>query len=177
MKPSSFKPVKMVCGLIGSSRPVFERSEARLMEAFGPLDSSSPEWPFAFTDYYEKEMGKDLIRRFVSFERLIAPESLADIKLRTNALENEIRKELRAGLRVINLDPGYITAAALFMATAKDFSHRVPLQKGIYAHLEFLFGKNEIRFLDWTYPDFHSPPCREYFLKVRRIYLKQLHRL
>ena len=76
--------------------------------------------------------------------------------------------------RIVNLDPGYFTAAALIMATAKDFSHRVPLRDGIYAHLEFLYSKNGIRRLDWTYPDFANPGYEAYFLEVRRAYLRQL---
>jgi hypothetical protein len=74
----------------------------------------------------------------------------------------------------VNLDPGYMTASALIMATAKDFSHRIPLQKGIYAHLELLFGKNDVKTLSWTYPDYRTEEYHRYFLEVRKIYLKQI---
>jgi hypothetical protein len=57
------------------------------------------------------------------------------------------------------------------MATAKDFSHRVPLGSGIYAHLEFLFTRTGVKTLDWTYPDFRREPCQEFFRSVRELYL------
>jgi hypothetical protein len=74
----------------------------------------------------------------------------------------------------VNIDPGYLTASALVMATAKDFSHRIPLGQGIYAHLEFLFTRTGVKILDWTYPDFRRRPCQEFFRAVRAIYLTDL---
>jgi len=91
-------------------------------------------------------------------------------------LEEEIREEFQALHRIVNIDPGYLTPASLIMATAKDFSHRIPLQNGIYAHLEFLFGKDKIHTLNWTYPDFKCKGYQEYFLEVRRLYLSQLNK-
>jgi hypothetical protein len=172
--PQPFTAVKLICGIIASQDLAISRSEERLAEAYGPLDSRSPLFSFDFTDYYEKQMGKNLKRKFLSFQKLIEPESLSAIKLDTNRLEEEIREELNIPNRAVNLDPGYLTSASLIMATAKDFSHRIPLQNGIYAHLEFLFGKDEIRVLDWTYPDFRCRGYQDYFLGLRRLYLSQL---
>jgi hypothetical protein len=73
----------------------------------------------------------------------------------------------------VNLDPGYVTAAALIMATAKDFAHRIPLREGIYAHLEFLFSRTGIKTLDWTYPDLRGDGYLEFFRDVRARYLEQ----
>lgn len=173
-EPKPFPPVKLICGIIASKDSCFKRAEERLVELCGPLDLSSPLFEFVFTDYYEKEMGRNLKRRFLSFSRLISPEELSKIKIQTNALEQEIREEMKAGQRVVNLDPGFLTSAALIMATAKDFSHRIPLQDGIYAHLEFLFGKKEVRRLSWTYPDYETEGYQKFFLEVRQIYLSQI---
>ena len=59
------------------------RCEA-LSEKYGKADFISAPVPFAYTDYYAKEFGGSLIRRFVAFDRLIRPDSLPDIKLWTN---------------------------------------------------------------------------------------------
>jgi hypothetical protein len=107
----------------------------------------------------------------MSFRRLGTPESLPSLKLRAIALEEALRRESRAAGRPVNIDPGYVTASALIMATAKDFSHRVPLGGGIYAHLELLFTKSGIRTLDWTYPDMRREVFGEFFREVRRAYL------
>jgi len=188
----SFPPVKLMCGIIAACDEHFIRAEEKLAGLYGPIDSQSARFAFDLTNYYEVEMGPGLKRGFISFDRLIDPSGLAAIKIRTNGLEKEIAAEFgtdrqhgrrgrlghqeRPGRRsrIVNLDPGYLTAAALIMATAKDFSHRIPLQEGIYGHLEFLFTKTGIRRLDWTYPDFAQEGYQAYFLSLRREYLRRL---
>lgn len=158
-----------------TSDPVcFEYAEGQLSERFGSVDLKSPAVAFDTTDYYDQEMGRGLRRSFLSFERLIRPEDLSDIKRATNALEESVREHFGSGRRVVNLDPGFLTAAALIMATAKDFSHRVPLRNGIYAHLEFLFHKTGVQLLPWTYPDLRGDRYGEFFIEARRVYLAQL---
>jgi hypothetical protein len=171
----AFRPVKLVAGIIFREEPVLARASAGLERLFGPCDHRSACFPFDTTDYYEAEMGPGLKRLFLSFRHLVGPEQLPDIKLRTNALERELQAGLGAAGRPANIDPGFLTASALIMATAKDFSHRVPLRDGVYAHLELLFTKEGIRFLDWTYPDFKKKPgYGEFLLEVRQTYLAQL---
>jgi len=169
-----FSPVKLICGIIASQENFFKKAEERLIELYGSVDNQSPLFEFDFTDYYEKQMGKNLKRKFLSFENLISPEKLSEIKLRTNKLEEEIRGEFKADYRVVNLDPGYLTPSALIIATAKDFAHRIPLKHGIYAHLELLFSKKGVKTLDWTYPDFKTEAYQQFFMEVRRVYLNQL---
>lgn len=172
--PKPFSPVKLVCGVIAARDPFFDLAVRRLEEIFGSADARSPRCAFDLTDYYEKQMGPGLARMFLSFDRLIRPEDLSDIKLRTNALEREVQVHFHEERRIVNLDPGYLTSAALVMATAKDFSHRIPLQKGIYAHLEFLFHQNGHQSLSWTYPDLRGDRYKAFFLEVREIYTSQL---
>jgi len=170
----SFSLVKLICGLIASRKEVFKRAEERLCHLYGEIDLQSQLFQFNFTDYYEKQMGKGLKRKFLSFVELIKPERLSEIKLETNRLEEEIRKEFKARRRIVNLDPGYLTSSALIMATAKNFAHRIPLQHGIYAHLELLFTRKEVKILDWTYPDFKTKGYQQFFLKAREVYLDQM---
>lgn len=169
-----FKPVKLICGVIFSDNEARNRASMLLVEEFGPADLVSPDFPFNFSSYYEPEMGPNLKRCFLSFERLIRPEILPEIKHWTNRIEARIQEEWGRPGRPVNLDPGYLTASALIMATTKDFSHRIPLRDGIYAHLEFLFTRKGIKTLDWTYPDFRPPVYHDFFLKVRSVYLEQI---
>ncbi len=173
-EPKPFSPAKLICGIIAGSESFFQIVEERLTLLFGVVDAASPIFSFDLTDYYEKQMGVDLKRKFLSFKKLIRPEKLYRIKLMTNELEDVIRDAFQADRRAVNIDPGYLVSSALIMATAKNFSHRIPLQHGIYAHLEFMFGKDEIRTLSWTYPDYKNEDCQNFFLEVRRIYLAQL---
>lgn len=166
-----FPEVKLICGIIANQPQIFKRVEDLLVDFYGPVDLSSEFFPFDFTDYYKKQMGSGLKRKFISFFHLISPERLSEIKIKTNSLEEKIKKEYQTKQRVVNLDPGYLTASALIMATAKDFAHRIPLQKGIYAHLELLFKKKRVEILRWTYPDYKTKGYQNFFLEVRKKYL------
>ena len=172
--PRDFVPAKLVCGVIFGRAALYDRARELLVGLHGPVDFESPAFPFDLTDYYEKDMGAGLERRFMSFRRLVDPADLPVIKIATNALEEKVASEAGGRARPVNIDPGYVTASALVMATAKDFAHRIPLGRGIYAHLELLFTRTGVRFLDWTYPDVRREgPC-SFFLAVRKECLEQL---
>jgi len=173
-QPKAFASVKLVCGVIYKEEALYEEVRRRLIGEWGPVDMESPAFAFDLTDYYQPEMGTALQRKFMSFSRLVAPEILPQVKFRTIELEEAVRRETGAAGRPVNIDPGYLTASALVMATAKDFSHRIPLERGIYAHLEFLFTKTGVKTLDWTYPDYRRGPCQEFFRTVRELYLRRL---
>jgi len=170
----NFKPVKLLCGIIYAREAILEKAVKILTAKFGQIDLQSQSFPFSFTDYYEPQMGQNLKRCFLSFKELISPSQLPQIKIETNNLEAEFKPLFPDLQRSINLDPGYLTASALIMATTKDFAHRVPLSQGIYAHLELLFTKKGVKLLEWTYPDFHQSEYHAFFLNVRQIYLAQL---
>lgn len=175
--PRPFAPAKYLCGVLSSEPRFFDAAEAGLAALFGPVERRSERYGFDGTAYYAAEMGGGPLRReFLSFRDLAAPDRLAEFKLATNGLEGEIRRAAGVGFRAVNLDPGYLTGAALVMATAKDFAHRIPLGRGIYAHLELLFGREGVRTLDWTYPDMRRAEPREFLLAVRRDLLLALRR-
>lgn len=169
--PRPFSPARLVVAVI-SSRPA-ERApvHARLETLFGPIDFESPQVDFSFTDYYDREMGRPLARWFLSFERLVGPEALADIKLRTNALEAEIA---RGGGRTFNLDPGLLTLARFTLATTKESAHRIPLTDGIYGDLTLKYEKGAFRPLPWTYPDYRSEAYLAVFADLRERLRAQL---
>ena len=62
----------------------------------------------------------DLMRRMVSFEKLISPDVLPAIKLATNAIEHRLADD--QGKRKINIDTGYIALSHLVLATCKGFA-------------------------------------------------------
>lgn len=173
-QPREFAPVKLICGVIYKEAALYDEVRKRLEAEWGRADSESGAFPFDLTGYYEDEMGGGLVRRFLSFEALVPPQSLPEAKLWAIELEAMVREERGVTGRPANIDPGYLTASAVVMATAKDFAHRVPLARGIYAHLELLFTRTGVRTLDWTYPDLRREPPQGYFREVREIYLRQL---
>jgi hypothetical protein len=169
-------PVKLIMGMITSHRELFQSVESPLSQAFGIIDFRSEVIPFDYTDYYADEMGTDLLRKFISFEKLIQPEELVDIKISTNRLEKSFLY-LGSDRRRINLDPGYVSAAKLVLASTKDHIHRVYLQKGIYAETTLRMENRSFRPWQWTYPDYRSDKYIAIFNQIRRIYMEQLRNM
>jgi hypothetical protein len=98
----------------------------------------------------------------------VAPESLPDIKLRTNEIETSL---LGDGKRRVNIDPGLLSQERFVLATGKNFTHRVYLRAGIHADLTLVYQKGAYSPLPWTYPDYREPEFLHY-LKVLRKKLK-----
>jgi hypothetical protein len=165
------KPVKLIMSLISSDDRFLHRAIEVLGERYGEVDFTSDILPFDFTDYYCAEMGEGLFRRFVTFGPLIPRERLVRIKQETNGIEEQFAVE---GKRRINIDPGYICAEHLILATTKGYAHRPYLGEGIHADLTLIYHKGGFRPLDWTYPDYASSKVREILQGVRKRYVKGL---
>lgn len=164
-KPSS---VKLFIGAIFANEDIALKAKDALAHKFGPIDFESAVMKFDFTDYYEKEMGKGLRRQFFSFRKAISPERIVKIKLFTNRLEQYFAQE---SSRSINLDPGYLSAAKVVLASCKNYYHRIYLGSGVYAELAMYFQHGEFCFFPWTYPDYKSPEYLDAFLAIRKLYL------
>ncbi|MFH1594156.1 MAG: DUF4416 family protein [Candidatus Omnitrophota bacterium] len=169
--PVKHIPVKLIVGLISNRPSSFVFTKRHLERRFGRVDMEMEAVDFSFTRYYDEEFGVKLKRRFLSFEKPIMLEGNHKIKLFTGVLEE--RQSVK-GARVINIDPGYISPSKLVLFTTKDRSHRVYIDKGIYAELELMFSKGSFRPLEWTFMDFRQACYVEYFNSVREIYLEQI---
>ena len=165
--------VKLVCGILYHDEVWLVPCLRDLVERFGEIDFRSATLPFEYTDYYFEEMGKPLVRVFVSFLRLFDSEALLDAKLFTGELEGKYGGS-SGGRRVINLDPGYLNGSAFVLATSKNYAHRIHLGKGVFAQQELLFERKRTRTLDWTYPDYRSFEYQDVLRRIRQIYLRQL---
>ena len=172
-------PLRVTVMLLDRRRIVVHRIPRRagnaLTRLYGEIDWESDPIPFDFTDYYEEEMGTGLLRKFVSFATLIDPGKLAEVKIRTNGLEQELAMDTGGQRRRrINLDPGYVDASRLVLATTKNVAHRICLGQGIYAEVTLTFRKKGCAYFDWTYPDYRSDRYTGLLCEIRRRYLDQV---
>jgi hypothetical protein len=165
------RPVKLIMGFITSDDRLFHLAVEVLAARYGEVDFASECLPFDWTAYYTQEMGEGLFRRFCTFRPLIPRDALVRIKHETNELEGRFAE---AGRRGINIDPGYVCAEHLILATTKGYTHRPYLGAGIYADLTLIYRAGEFRPLEWTYPDFASVQLREMLQGIRERYLQQL---
>ncbi len=164
-------PVKLTTSIFSADETLIAVIRGALGNCFGAIDYQSEFLPFEHTSYYAREFGEGLLRQFVAFANLIAPQRLAEVKLTTNELEAAWTV---AGRRRVNLDPGYISLGKLVLATTKDYSHRVYLRQGIYAEVTLRYRHGAFEPWEWTYPDYASPPYLRICEDIRRIYLAQL---
>ncbi len=170
----SHLPVKLVLPAIYSDRKTYNELVNRMMEKYGETDYQSEEIPFDQTEYYVKEMGFPLYRRFHAFKRLIAVESLVDIKKQTNAYEMERAVD---GKRKVNLDPGYLSLGKLVLATTKNHQHRLYIRNGIFEEITLYYRNKRWNHFEWTYPDYRQESFKNIFLHIREIYYEQIQEL
>ncbi len=166
------QPVKLICGMLAASEPLLDTAAEALIEVYGPADLRSDVWAFDFTDYYQPQMGSELKRQFLAFERLIDPGELAAVKIHTNELEARFADSADVP-RPVNLDPGYLTPARLILASCKDFAHRIYIGRGIYAEVTLQY-RGGWQKLDWTFPDYASQRYAAFMTEARNILISQL---
>ncbi|MGA2330316.1 MAG: DUF4416 family protein [Syntrophales bacterium] len=170
-KPRPAEAVKLLMSHIYADGNLLKSILEALSEHYGDIDFVSARIPFHYTDYYTEEMGSPLERRFIFFDTLIRPESLPDVKLCTNDIED---KTSEGGKRRANIDPGYMSQAHLILATGKGYTHRPYLRAGVYADLALIYMGKSFQPLSWTYPDYGEKPVIEMFNRIRSKYLMQL---
>jgi len=170
-RPKEPRPVKLVVSVFSSRRDLIGKALESMAEKYGTPDFISSFLPFDYTDYYEPEMGAPLERRFASFEELVMPDVLPDVKIFTNSIEENLSLE---GKRRVNMDPGYLSEFHLILATGKGYAHRPYLRDGIYADLTLIFRNRVFHPLEWTYPDYRSKAVTDVLMKVREKYVLQL---
>lgn len=170
--------VKLICGMLSSDSDLLRRAAQLLARRFGGIDLRSEVWPFHETDFYEDEMGANLLRQFISFSRLINPGQLAEIKHEANALEQEFaaHSPLDAVSRPVNLDPGYVGGGKLVLATTKDRAHRIYIGNQLYAEVTLQYARDEWRIQPWTYPDYRRAEYHQFFNQVRKRLLDERDR-
>ncbi|HSF58887.1 MAG TPA: DUF4416 family protein [Candidatus Binatia bacterium] len=167
------RPAKYFVGLLSSDIELFDAVEIDLTAIFGAIDCRSETWPWNVSRFYEKEMGTDLLRRFVSFSQLASPGNLAEIKLQTQRVEEKYRRPEQNSRRV-NVDPGYLEAGKVVLASTKNAGHRIYLQSGIYAETTLIYYGGAYHASPHTYPDYLWDETRSFLTRLRSDYLGQL---
>jgi hypothetical protein len=173
------KPAKLIISIITSDKCLFSLYKEELIKRFGEVDMESNTQPFNFTDYYEKEFGKNLMQKLFSFSALIRLNELAEIKIITNGIENNfkngnIENNITRHKRKINLDPGYITLDKFILASTKNGPSRIYLNQGIYAEITLRFINKLFVPCEYTYPNYKTNEYTNFLNSVRLKYKLQL---
>jgi hypothetical protein len=169
------QPVKLIIGILAADQNCLSLAHKAISAKFGTIDLASDVWPFTQTEYYKDETGPNILRQFVSLEKLIDPGNLAKIKHAANKLEQKLARSLKMPLpRPVNLDPGLIEPSKLVLATTKNYSHRIYIGHKMFAEVTLIYEKGAWRHFDYTYPDYRQQCYHDFFTKVRTRLLEQL---
>jgi hypothetical protein len=163
------QPVLLLLAAFSRHDDALSWTQCRAESHWGPVALVSQPFAFEQTDYYTASMGAHLKKQFYVFENLIDPATIVEIKHITNAWEVEYAQTADAGVpRPLNLDPGYLAAGKLVLASTKDHAHRVYLSKGIYAEVTLHYRHGLWRPHEWTYPDYRLAENQAFFDRARR---------
>ena len=162
------EPVKLLVALLWAGVQSRDMALEQLELKWGTIDFSGADHPFDVTDYYEKEMGPSLRRRLVSFSRMIPPESLPQVKLACNRIEQRLA---RRGQRRVNLDAGYLDHSKVVLASMKFAGQKIHLGQGVYADLMSRYRKGRYRPLEWAFPDFRDGRYDRDLARIRELFM------
>ena len=73
-------PVKLIVGILAYDQSCLESAVNAVENEFGKIGLTSDVWPFTQTEYYKDETGENILRQFVSFEKLISPDQSAAVR-------------------------------------------------------------------------------------------------
>jgi len=171
LKPNKPHPVKLFAGILYSDENLLNDGLNLLEKEFGTIDFRSRNFEFKVSDYYVEEMGRPIYRIFISFEKLIDPADLANIKLRTNSIEERISIK---GKRRVNIDSGYMDYDKVVLASAKYNGQKIYLKDGIWADLTLRWEKGDFYPYPWSFPDFKQGVYNDVFREMRRLYKRDI---
>ncbi len=167
--------VKLVMVLFSSDSAVLYKAEKTLVKKFGGLDYKSDDHDFTETAYYEKEMGKNLKIRIISFCKNVDRSGLAKIKHAAWKVEDKFAVQKNGkSCRTVNIDPGLLSLENFILATGKGYTHRIYLDKGVWADLTLVYKKDGYADLDWTYPSYKNLFVKTALDSIRSIYRNNL---
>jgi len=156
--------VMLFAGFLFNDTSILEKSLELLTKLYGDILFKSQQINWNYSEYYNNELGKNILRQFVFFKNLIDPANIVDIKIQTNKFEEMFLDNNR---RRINIDPGYMSLAKIVLATTKNYSHRIYLGRGIYAEVTLIYKNNTFIPFFYTYKDYRGKEYIDIFLKAR----------
>ena len=171
-KPLKPIPVKIFAGVFFNEEILIKKIREEFVDKIGEIDYESEIFDFNFTNYYEKEMGKNIKRIFYSFKELIDPGKIVNIKYVCYEIEEKYKTP--EGKRKVNIDPGYMDFFKVVLVSFKPGGYKIYLDKGVYADITLWYEKGKFKPLLTSFPDFKNNLYEKTFLKIRELYKKDL---
>lgn len=147
---------------------------AHLENTWGKIRHKGKLFPFDETSYYTPEMGEGLYRGVISFEKTISPESIAEEKERSNALELDMAKVANGAedSRSVNIDIGYMDLDKVVLPSYKRGPFKLYAGKGVWLDMQLTYAKGKFHSTAWAFEDFVRNPYQHDLQLIRERYKK-----
>ncbi len=166
-------PVKVFAAVLWGTPEAWSQACTAMARIWGTCDCITDPVAFTYSDYYLAEMGPELKRQLVSFEPLVDPGDLPELKLAANTVEAQL---CQAEKRTVNIDVGYLDYHKVVLASTKDGPRKVYVGKGMWADMCLIYEKGAFHPLPWTFMDLKSGIYDAFFQKTRMLYKESLRR-
>ena len=176
MKASQFSENAQLIAFVLQKGSEWNPDVIELLEkTWGPIRHKGRLFAFDKTEYYKAEMGDDLSRGVVSCEKEIPPETIAEEKERSNALELTTASAEAPELRHVNIDIGYMDMDKVVLPSYKRGPFKLYAGKGVWLDMLLTYAKGVFHSTAWAFDDFVRNPyqhdlqlIREKFKKARK---------
>ena len=181
MKASQFSENAQLLAFVLQSGPEWLPEVLDALErTWGPLRHRGKLFAFDQTPYYTSEMGAGLYRGVVSFEAEIPPETIAQEKERSNALELTMASAARPEARRVNIDIGYMDLDKVVLPSYKRGPFKLYAGGGVWLDMLLTYAKGLFHPTAWAFEDFKRNPyqhdlqlIREKFKKMGKLSRKE----
>ncbi len=144
-----------------SSEDIFNKAKNDLIAKYGNIKAESFAYDFSFTDYYKDEMGSNLKKRFLIFNKEISKQDLIEIKFFITEIEKKYSQDNK---RTIYIDPGYLSSKELVLATFKQRSFKEKIHDKVWLHKVLEFNENNIKHFFHTFADYKLKENQQFLL-------------
>lgn len=139
-----------------------------IQQEYGKIIYSTENFTLSYSTYYQKEMGKHLIKKFIVLDCIIHKQNAVNIKKMSMLLEDKFR----LGGRTVNIDPVYLDEYQVVALSSKERGSRIYISDGVYGEMELFYHHKTFHPFVWTYLDYKEKI--PFFNEVRKIYLKKI---
>lgn len=153
---------KLFFGVMFYDKDLLDKAINALVKEYGVVEKESFEYDFVkYTSYYEEEMGKKIIKKFLIFKKEIDEEGLVSVKKFITSIEE---KYSDSGKRRINIDPGYVSSSKVVLASFKKKDFKKDLGEGVYAHEVLTLKDGKVKHYWHTFKDYREEEIKKFFL-------------
>lgn len=173
MKASQFSEQAQLIAFVLQKGEEWNPAVIEMLEkTWGPIRHKGKLFAFDKTPYYAPEMGDGLYRGVVSFEKTISPETIADEKERSNALELTTASSDNPDHRHVNIDIGYMDLDKVVLPSYKRGPFKLYAGKGVWLDMLLTYAKGVFHPTSWAFEDFKRNPYQHDLQLIREKFKK-----